>query len=985
MQPETWERTQKLFFQAADLSPREQARFLDAMCGANDELRREVESLLAADRKNGQGVVAAVESAAALLFDPDALTPRGDSQDLAGQRLGPYRVVREIGRGGMGAVYLATRDDDQYRKQVAIKVVKRGMDSAEVLGRFRHERQILANLDHPFIARLLDAGTTSDGRPFLVMDYVEGVPVDVFCRQLALRVKDRLLLFVRISEAVSHAHRNLVVHRDLKPGNIFVTADGSPRLLDFGVAKLFSPEADRGSATATMLGLAFTPEYASPEQVRGLPVTTAADVYALGLILYELLTGGRAQPLRTVTPIEIDRVVCESSVKKPSLLAHGLDTDLDYIVLMAIRKEPDRRYPSVDAMAEDIRRHLDGRPVIAREGSFRYHASKFIRRNRASIAAGILFAAVLIGGTTVATIQARRAERAQALAEVQRGRAQVSQHAAEQAALDAQAQRAIADTQRANAEAERKQAEAARSLADIERQTADRRFEQVRELAGKFLLDFHDSIATLPGSTPARKMVVQTGLQYYDTLVREATGNRSLLEEIARGYDRLGDVQGNPYQANLGDSTGAMASYQKALAIRGTIEDPSPEYLHDRMGGKVRVARMLAQKGDVAAAGKMLRDVITLGEQPPLSSARVVREALAQAYNDLSAMQARTGTYEKAIEPSLKMLALWTDMARENLDHAAEQTGVSLAHTRLGDALLRLARYNESLPHVRTAAAIDKELLAAEPNSAPRLHKYYIDQSLLWLIFRNRPAMAAAGEPRQAAETAAEMADRILAADPNNNAAFFDVMSAQTLVGDWFRDHGQAEESIPYYRKALDAGLRFAATRPGELLSFDTLAYAHQRLAAGLGNAGHLEQALEECRKADTELDQAEARTPDTLQVGSRRANVASARADAYAHNKMWQPAVDAYKTSIALFEDLIRRDSKSSVYDDELIDLHSHIADCYAALERWSDAAENLEKVLNGLEAAALRRALSPSEQELRQAGPAKLELWKRRALAVR
>src|SRR5215469_9071308 len=305
MQPETWERAQKLFLEAADLSPREQARFLDATCGANDELRGEVESLLAADRKNGQGVVAAVESAAALLFDPDALTPTGDSQDLAGQRLGPYRVVREIGRGGMGAVYLATRDDDQYRKQVAIKVVKRGMDSAEVLGRFRHERQILANLDHPFIARLLDAGTTSDGRPFLVMDYVEGVPVDVFCRQLALRVKDRLLLFLRISEAVSHAHRNLVVHRDLKPGNIFVTADGSPRLLDFGVAKLFSPESARDAAAPTLAGFAFTPEYASPEQVRGGIVTTAADIYSLGAILYELLTGSRAQPIQTNTPIEI--------------------------------------------------------------------------------------------------------------------------------------------------------------------------------------------------------------------------------------------------------------------------------------------------------------------------------------------------------------------------------------------------------------------------------------------------------------------------------------------------------------------------------------------------------------------------------------------------------------------------------------------------------------------------------------------------------
>ena len=978
MQPDTWERTQKLFFEAVDLPPEEQARFLESIAAEDADLRAEVESLLAADRKKGQGVAEAVESAAALLFDPDALSAAGDSQDLARQRLGPYRVVREIGRGGMGAVYLATRDDDQYRKQVAIKVVKRGMDTAEVLGRFRHERQILANLDHPFIARLLDAGTTPDGRPFFVMDYVKGVPVDVFCRQLSLRVKDRLLLFLRICEAVSHAHRNLVVHRDLKPGNIFVTADGTPRLLDFGVAKLLSPDAERGTATATMLAFAFTPEYASPEQVRGLSVTTAADVYALGAILYELLTGSRAQPMKTITPLEIDRVVCENPVKKPSLVARGLDVDLDYIVLMAMRKEPDRRYPSVDALAEDIRRHLSGLPVMAREGSFRYHAGKFIRRNRASIAAGTVFAAVLIGGTAVSTIQARRAERAQALAEVQRGRAQTSQRAAEQAAFEAQAQRA-------NAETQRKQAEAARALADSERQTADRRFGQVRELAGKFLLDFHDSIATLPGSTPARKMVVQTGLQYYDTLVREAKGNRSLLEEIARGYDRLGDVQGNPYQANLGDSAGAMASYQKALAIREKIEDPSPEYLRDCMEGKVRIADLLTLKGDVAAAGRMLRAAIALGGESPLSSSRAVREALAHAYSDLSAMQFRTGTYEQAIDPSLKMLALWTDMARENRNHAAEQTGIGLAHARLADALLRLARYDEALPHARTAAAIDQDLLAAEPNSGPRLHKYYIDLSLECLIFRSRPGMAGPGEAKQTAETAAEIADRMLAADPNNNAAFFDAMSAQSVLGDWFRDHGQAQESIPHYQKGLAAAKRFAATRPGELLSFDTLAYAHQRLAAGYGNAGHLEEALEECRQADEEIDRAEARTPGLLQAANRRANVASTRADTYAHHQQWQPAVDAYQTSIALFEDLIRRDSKSSVYDDELLELHHHIADCYAALERWSEAAENMEKLLNGLGAAAARRALTATEQEWRQSGAAKLEFWKRQALAAR
>jgi tetratricopeptide (TPR) repeat protein len=353
-----------------------------------------------------------------------------------------------------------------------------------------------------------------------------------------------------------------------------------------------------------------------------------------------------------------------------------------------------------------------------------------------------VFLGLLIGGTINATIEGLRASRAQALAEQQRRRALASQQTAEQAAAEAQ-------SQRANAEAERKQAESACALADSERQIADRRFSQVRDLAGKFLLDFHDAFASLPGSTPARKMVVETGLQYYDTLVHEANGNRALLEEIARGYDRLGDVQGNPYYANLGDSAGAMATYKKALAIREGIDDPSPEFLRDRIGGNIRLAEMLSIKGEVETARGKLRDMAALGEQPPLASSRLVREAVAHAYSDLSAIEFRTGAYDRAIDPSAKMLALWTEMAKENRDPTAERVGLSLGHARLGDAMLRTGRYEEALPHVRAALAIDRELAEANPNSAPRMHKLYIDYSLLCLIFRNRPEMAAAGEYRR--------------------------------------------------------------------------------------------------------------------------------------------------------------------------------------------------------------------------------------------
>src|SRR5579883_2346137 len=346
MTPDTWDRVNELFLAAADLRAGQQEEFLETHCAGDARLRRMVSALLAADRRQGSRIQAAIEDEATRLLESPAVP----------ERLGAYRVEREIGRGGMGTVYLAARADDQFHKNVAIKVIKLGMDTDEALARFRDERQILANLDHAYIARLLDAGSTPDGRPFFVMEYVEGMPVDVFCRERALDVKARCRLFLKICEAVSYAHRNLVVHRDLKPANIFVTPDGTPKLLDFGVAKLLDQSA-RSAQTTSPVTRPFTPEYASPEQVLGLQVTTAADVYSLGAVFYELLTGVRAQPVEHgASPKEIERGICEGEPVPPHLVVPDLDTDLDNIVLAAMRKEPERRYASVDHFAQDISR-----------------------------------------------------------------------------------------------------------------------------------------------------------------------------------------------------------------------------------------------------------------------------------------------------------------------------------------------------------------------------------------------------------------------------------------------------------------------------------------------------------------------------------------------------------------------------------------------------------------------------------------------------
>ncbi len=312
MNPERWQQVKEIFQAAIEHSPVERAAYLAESCAADAELRREDERLLRSDEKASQFIERSV-------FDVGAEYLRGGGDGLPeGQRVGRYELVREIGRGGMGAVYLARRADKEFEQLVAVKLVKRGMDTDSILLRFRSERQILANLHHPNIAALIDGGTTDDGLPFLVMEYIEGVPLTVYANSHKLSIGERLKLFRAICAGVHYAHQNLVIHRDLKPSNILVTTDGTPKLLDFGIAKLLQTDAS-GERDLTVTELqALTPEYASPEQVRGAALTTASDVYSLGVVLYELLTGTRPYRLTSKTAEQISRAVCEQEPERPS-------------------------------------------------------------------------------------------------------------------------------------------------------------------------------------------------------------------------------------------------------------------------------------------------------------------------------------------------------------------------------------------------------------------------------------------------------------------------------------------------------------------------------------------------------------------------------------------------------------------------------------------------------------------------------------------
>jgi WD40 repeat protein len=440
MNAERWQQVETLFQAACDLPPGDRRAFLQAECHETT-VRQEVETLLAS-----------CTEAPDFLEEPalagvGGAPPREEPAEFIGRRLGRYEITSLIGSGGMGAVYRAERADDEFKKTVALKVIKRGMDTDEILRRFLTERQVLAGLEHPNIARLHDGGATDDGRPYLVMELVEGVPIDEHCTKQRLAIDDRLGLFLKVCSAVQSAHQSMVVHRDIKPTNILVTEDGEPKLLDFGIAKVLDPSPAEVAASALGMTVTeariLTPRYASPEQVGGRMITTASDVYSLGVVLYELLTGREPYRLTTGSRAELEDVVCTQEPRKPSAIAarpadvRRLRGDLDTIVLKTLRKEPERRYASVEQLAEDIRRHLEGLPVLARPGTFLYRTGRFVSRNGVAVAAAAVLTVGLVAATIVSTTMFARAESAKRDAFEQAAIAQWRAYAANVAAAHA--------------------------------------------------------------------------------------------------------------------------------------------------------------------------------------------------------------------------------------------------------------------------------------------------------------------------------------------------------------------------------------------------------------------------------------------------------------------------------------------------------------------------------------------------------------------
>ncbi|MCD9185177.1 MAG: protein kinase [Pyrinomonadaceae bacterium] len=541
MDSERYRQIKELFNSAVELAEKDRESFLSENCQDAD-LRAEIEEMLSFATEDGEDDTLE-QNAFELLSNVN--------QNKTPEKIGNYKILREIGRGGMGAVYEAVRETDNFKQRVALKVIKRGMDTDAILSRFRHEQKILSSLEHPFIARFLDGGMTDDGLPFYAMEYVEGTFIDDYCHKKELSIEAKLKLFRQVCAAVQYAHQNLVIHRDLKPSNILVTGDESIKLLDFGIGKILTPESEAGIGTATELGM-MTPAYASPEQIRGERIGTASDIYSLGVILYELLTGQKPYRLKSRNRGEMEQAILESEPVKPSSVVSGrwsvgttkikeplttsyeqtanpkskiqnlksLKGDLDTIILKSLRKESSARYNSAQEFSEDIRRYLEGLPISARPATFSYRAAKFVRRNRAGVFAAAFILLSLLSGITIAVWQAVRAERQRILAE--------------------------------------------------------KRFAEVRQIANNVVFKYTDAITNLPNSSEVREMLLKDASAYLDNLAQDAKNDIELQSELAAAYIKLSDLQGAPYGGSLGNVEKALENMRKAVAIEEEILAQTP-------------------------------------------------------------------------------------------------------------------------------------------------------------------------------------------------------------------------------------------------------------------------------------------------------------------------------------------------------------------------------------------------------------------------
>ncbi|MEW6125674.1 MAG: protein kinase [Acidobacteriota bacterium] len=913
-----WQKVNELFHSALQQAPERRSVFLAEACAHDQTLLEEVESLLFSYEESSHFIQgSAFDQAVDLFTQTDTPQP--------GQKIGNYKIIRELGQGGMGAVLLAIRDDDEFEKRVALKIIKRGMDTDYVLERFRNERQILARLEHPNIAHLLDGGTTENGLPYFVMEHIEGLPIDVYCDEKKLTITQRLKLFRKVCAAVHYAHQNLVIHRDIKPSNILVTEDGTPKLLDFGIAKILTPDSgDYTKETATMLRM-MTPEYASPEQVRGDHITTASDIYSLGVVLYEMLTGRSPYRYKGRSPMEILHIVSESDPEKPSTVIYRLEEktatvknvktqlitaedvsllregspdklhkrlsgDLDNIVLKAMRKESLKRYASAEQLSEDLRRYLQGLPVSASKGTFSYRAWKFINRNKAGVIAGSLVLLTLIAGIVATAWQA---------------------HVAQQQ----------------------------RELASFER-------EKARRLARSVLFDYYDAIVDLPGSVPVRNKLAQDMVEYLNSFALEAAGDPALQSELADAYERVSSVLGGSAYANLGDTQKALENLSNAVRIRESLlsRDSQNHELRMNLANTYRkFAALLSETPNLDGALASYRQALALAEtlarEEPAN--KNYQRLIALNAGDLGSFLTTQGKWDEALANQRRALSIHEGLARSNPQDAETRRALSVCHEAIGQIYLQTGDFAGALEQQNRVLEIRKILSTENPLNAEYKRILGSGYANLGGIYSASGLLAKSLESYQ---KSVAISNELAIKDPENATLKADASISYLNIGYILRDAGKSAEASENFRKALQLREELLEKDPTNYWKRWLMIEAAAKTASALALSGkgaeamhYAEQTLELIEATVDESENADfqtARATAYLEVAESYYTLAThAKVAASQRLTHFQSARQAYQKSLDIFADMQSRGTLSPL-DAQVPDgIKKKLALCDAAL----------------------------------------------------
>ena len=853
MDPEYWQKLKTILDDVMELPPERREEFLVSACGGDAALRQEVDSMLAFEDSDLGGL----DDPGFSFSYPDENVP--PASPFIGKTIGNYRVLESLGSGGMGVVFLAERADDAFDQKVALKLIKRGMDSDAVLRRFLNERRILASLKHRNIARLLDGGTTEDGLPYFVMEYIEGRSIVEYVQATNLNIEEKLNLFLSVCSAVSVAHQNLVIHRDLKPSNILVTMEGSPKLLDFGIAKVLSGGERLVTATQQFV---FTPDYASPEQVRGEQLTTASDIYSLGVILYEVMTGTRPYNIAGASFGEIHRIVGEINPAKPSAVGSthekSLRGDLDNIILKSLRKEPERRYSSVEQLSSDIRNYLDGRPVSASRDSWGYRSGKFIRRHVYAASATALIALSLIGGMGATLYQAQIARR--------------------------------------------------------ERAMSEKRFTEIRQLTSSIMFEMNDKIRESP--IKARELLVTKALEYLERLSAEGENDPAILSELATAYEKVGEVQAGVFDPSLGRPSDALASHRRALEIRERLFAEGGRSARAGMPvikSRLSVGEIYMMSGELAEGRKYYESAVALGEELGAGEPDNldVKTTTAGAHALLGQAILRSGSISDALAQYERALQLFKEASEADPTDIQAKRSVGVLYSYIGYVKLEQLDFTEASRYFAMELQLGQQMLASDPGNMQFLGD--VNEGHYWLSvsltgegkieesLTHINASLADNESRFEADTAnlgvrngladsymekgkalarGRRFDESLAAystaighyeavskpDPNNLSSKRQIVMTRRLMADSLAQKGETGKALAIYNQALRDFEDLIRSDPDNTEWQDDLAICHLRTGESLAKRDRL-KALEHFRTALAAFERLSAASPENARI----------------------------------------------------------------------------------------------------------------------